>query len=864
MRSTVVALLCLALAACGGGGGGGGGDNTPATVSVSISPASLNASFTAGQSVPVSVTATTSGAVNQTVFVTIVDTAGVVAPGVTIVPNSNTSYAVTLSTSPNLTAGTYTGTLRVNVCYDSGCSQHLGNSPLNVPYTFQVAAPNTYSATPTNVTLSQTVGAATQVTLTLTASQALSGTILPRLAPSPGLLDTGTSFTATGNGSFTATLTINPALNPGRSTDILRFFFCRDQACTQQVAGSPLDVPYDITILPIAASALSLDPAIVTGSYIAGARVTSGVVLNTPPLPRPVFGLLTDSQGVFAPNVFTVPNPDATQHGLIIRLADTITPGHYNGVATLTVCAAENCGISLATGTLNLSYDITVVPPVTFDPPTLSGRFSTGFPFAARTFLTNHTGDQLWLQPVDNDTFQPFLDYRNRNDGTYLFTVFAKPSLTPQHKTGSVSVRVCRDSSCLEELPNSPVSVAYDLTVEPLRALSRYPGVEDWETYQGNASHTGYVPITVDVDNIVPRWNWMTEHQANGIGGITTLAVDDGRVVISAEKFLHTLSEHDGTELWSRDFNDLEASPGEPRPVQLTSPAASGGNVYVATSGYAATFMWSFAANNGAQRFQSLFGAQWEYYFAPTLYDGTLYANCGDFGGLCAFDGTTGDSLFFSPLQQFDSWSPAVDANHVYAYIGGQIAFSPAQLNILDRNTGALVASIEDDSYEWAGYSVDTSPVIGAAGSVTAVNVSNSADNALLNFDTAGETIRWSVPGGYTGTPAYRNGVLYAVNRLPLRLEARSETDGALLWSWTPPFPSEHTFIGDVLVTDNIVFVSTNEFVWGVSLTTHDNVWGWPKPGRLALSANGVLYISTYAPSRDPNDGDIVAFDLNR
>ena len=215
-------------------------------------------------------------------------------------------------------------------------------------------------------------------------------------------------------------------------------------------------------------------------------------------------------------------------------------------------------------------------------------------------------------------------------------------------------------------------------------------------------------------------------------------------------------------------------------------------------------------------------------------------------------------------MQQFDEWTPAVDADYAYAYIGGQTANTPAQLNVLDRHTGALIASIEDDSYEWAGYRMQTAPVIGAAGSVTAVNVGNPFDNALLNFDTVGHAIRWSVSGGYTGTPGYRAGVLYAVNRQPLQLEARSEADGALMWAWTPPLASENSFVGDVLVTDNVVFVSTNEAVYGVSLTTHETVWSWPKSGRLSLSANGVLYISTYAPTRNPNNGDIVAFDLNR
>ena len=116
--------------------------------------------------------------------------------------------------------------------------------------------------------------------------------------------------------------------------------------------------------------------------------------------------------------------------------------------------------------------------------------------------------------------------------------------------------------------------------------------------------------------------------------------------------------------------------------------------------------------------------------------------------------------------------------------------------------------------------------------------------------------------GAYTGTPAYANGVLFAVNRSPLRLEARNESTGALLWSWTPPLASETTFIGDPLVTNNVVFVSTDQAVYAIDLTTHVPRWSYQITGRLALSASGVLFVSMYSTTANPNHGDIVAFDV--
>ena len=108
---------------------------------------------------------------------------------------------------------------------------------------------------------------------------------------------------------------------------------------------------------------------------------------------------------------------------------------------------------------------------------------------------------------------------------------------------------------------------------------------------------------------------------------------------------------------------------------------------------------------------------------------------------------------------------------------------------MVDRHSGTLVASILDPRFQWHGYSMFSAPVLGQAGTVFAVNVGNPDDNSLLDFDTNAQSVLWQVGGAYTGNPAYGASVLYAVNSSPYRLEARSESDGMLLWSWAPqPF----------------------------------------------------------------------------
>jgi len=134
--------------------------------------------------------------------------------------------------------------------------------------------------------------------------------------------------------------------------------------------------------------------------------------------------------------------------------------------------------------------------------------------------------------------------------------------------------------------------------------------------------------------------------------------------------------------------------------------------------------------------------------------------------------------------------------------------------------------------------------VVGAANVVYAANLGNAGNNSIVSFDTASDTVRWTASGPFAGNPAYDNGVLYATHGSPLELEALSEADGSKLWTWTPPAGSG-SFVGDVLLTRNLLFVSTTGGTYAIDRATHATVWSDPASGALALSANGVLYVQS-------------------
>ena len=276
------------------------------------------------------------------------------------------------------------------------------------------------------------------------------------------------------------------------------------------------------------------------------------------------------------------------------------------------------------------------------------------------------------------------------------------------------------------------------------------------------------------------------------------------------------------------------------------------GIVYVAAGQQSSTYLFAFKTSNGALVFKSEMSSQWENYLAPTIGASGIYTNAGTYGGLFGF-ATSGAELFFATENQTSLWTPAVDSNGVYSYTG--------YLQVNDPVTGAVTHTIADPSFQLYIYEIGGSPVIGAPGSIFAANYANSLlngggiGNTLLNFRVASNSIAWQVAGDYPSTPAYDKGRLYVANNNPVRLEVRAENDGALVWSWIPPQAGDTGFVSEVLLTQNLVFVSTNLATYAVDLSTHMTVWSVPLVGKLSVSKNGILYIQAA--------DEISAFNLN-
>jgi outer membrane protein assembly factor BamB len=439
---------------------------------------------------------------------------------------------------------------------------------------------------------------------------------------------------------------------------------------------------------------------------------------------------------------------------------------------------------------------------------------------------------------------QPVVTVTANGAGSYTFTLTTLASQPASRYTGNVTIKLCSDAPCTVAQAVPSITVPYDVTVQSnlsawpgdkLTALSAMSGVADWATFQGNNAHTGYVPIDVNADKMVLRWKrGAVNNNGSNYGAISPLVTSNGRFFASGDKKLTAYQESDGAPLWSYDTTGLTYASVNP-------PAVDGGVVYMAAGQQQSTYMMAFDAADGSLRMKSAMTSQWENYLSPIVQNGAVYTNGGSYGGIYGF-ATTGEQLFFSSLSQTSGWSPAGDARAIYAYTGDA-------LTLFEPKTGTVLSSIKDTGFTNYVYQVGGSAVIGANGGVYAAAYANgylnggNIGNALTRFDTLKGFVDWRVPGVYRVTPAYADGVLYAPNTNPYRIEARAEATGALLWSWIPPLSGETSFFASPVVTKNLLITSTNLNTYAIDLKSHKVVWSYPAPGYLAISQNGILYI---------------------
>lgn len=371
--------------------------------------------------------------------------------------------------------------------------------------------------------------------------------------------------------------------------------------------------------------------------------------------------------------------------------------------------------------------------------------------------------------------------------------------------------------------PAGPLRTAV-LVITGVLLLPPSTAAQGWGTYQGNASHTGYVPVSATV--IQHLWTRTFSSPLNPV------AIERGRVYVSesgrfeSNRGLYAVDTRTGSTVWSYpDFGPVSS---------VNPPAYANGSVYLqtgkGTSDTLPPYLYAFDGATGTPRFRVPFAAQWERYLAPTPYLGDVFVNGGYYGGAYRFDGADGTERWFAELPQYDVWTPAVDGSYAYAYVG---EYAPG-LYVLDRQAGTLAFTIPDPNFAWDGWSMNTAPVLTHDGDIVATH-----DGRLLRFDVQGRRIEWELSRNFRGQATVKGDVIVANDGGTLT--AWNAVTGTLLWSWIAP--GSQALDGNIVVTDTHVFVQSTSMTYAVDLSTRAIDWSYAAAGSIAIG-DGVLAIT--------------------
>ena len=437
--------------------------------------------------------------------------------------------------------------------------------------------------------------------------------------------------------------------------------------------------------------------------------------------------------------------------------------------------------------------------------------------------------------------------------GQYTVRLATVPGLAPGAYQGQVRFRVCADAACGTEYLAAARTFSYAVTV----------ALADWATFQRDAGHTGFVNVQLDPAKFTTLWSWSRPAgDPEPVGGINAVATGGGRVFVSKDVYfgqgaLYALNETDGTLAWTYALGPM---------VSQGPPAFADGRVIVpSTDASEQCTMWAVDAANGAFQFRMPSTCQWSNFFAPTPLGGSILQTS-QAGAVYSFSATDGSPQWSVPAEAYDQSTPAADGRYVYQY---GTAGSPS-LSVFDKLNGARVASIADPfSSGFSGYSMFSAPMLGTAGDVisfsgggfsgrAASSSEQGVSRVLVSYDVGGSRVAWRSANAYQTHPAIAGGVIYAARNSPAALDALSEVDGRVLWSWALP-AGDASFHRNIVLTRNLVFVSTDANTYAIDLTTHQSVWQYPRTGMLAISAGAVLYIVTGATI---SDGQLVAIRL--
>jgi len=360
-----------------------------------------------------------------------------------------------------------------------------------------------------------------------------------------------------------------------------------------------------------------------------------------------------------------------------------------------------------------------------------------------------------------------------------------------------------------------------------------------WSTYQGNAAHTGVLPMTVNPEKFHVLWtkNLAEKTQEHDWSVTFDAAVTDKMIYVSTHNTMTSVSTLSAVQVSTGDIAwqiPLDYSQG------ITAPAYANNKIFIAQGGVNQPNLRAYDAESGKLLFLIPISGMMDY-GTPVADDSHVYVQSGSFHNINIATGRA-NKVFDGGLVN----TPVINNNLLYTFNDNR------QLLIEDVTTGKTIDTIA--APEMRGISMEiVSPVLDEKNKVL-FYCNRWFDDQLYAYDLPNSKTKWMAAEKFNGQPVLVDNTIY-ITQPDDALAAVDADSGKIQWKWKPVIPEEINHFPIPVATSNVIFVPGKRNTYAVSIATHQTVWQIPKSGRLVLGDKLLFIIG--------RDSTVTAIGLN-
>ena len=541
------------------------------------------------------------------------------------------------------------------------------------------------------------------------------------------------------------------SLGAGVYTDTINLEGCYDQACTQQVTGSPVSVQVQFTVTDTTVKLTSLNP---TSAIASGAPFT-----------------LTVNGSNFSQGAYVTWNGAGRTTTYVSATQLTAQ------IATADIATAGNAAVAVNDPTNGLSNPLTfnILPAqLTLNSISPSTVAVGGSDFMLTVLGAGFTSTSkvLW------------------NGSPRPTTLIAGGELVAQIPAADIAALGTVSITVQDSASSVGTTTAQTLTIAPVSI--------DAIAFQMNPAHTG--AVTFASVSLPSSAAWTTD-----VGGTPSYAL------IVAGKVILTVNVGGSSQLVALDQATGAIAWGPVALGGLSNAAYDSGRVFVLSSAFGnAATMLAYDVQTGQRQWSTLLYGQYAFSSGPTAANGIVYTGgAGSGGTLYAVDQSNGNIVWTQEVANGDNSTPAVTADGVYVtypcttydfrpatgdsiwynntgceggggatpVVANGVVYSP---NLVVGNSGSAFNA--ENGTNLGPYSADTPPAF------TGSNGFYLQNGTLRSITNSNSTVNWSFAGDgqLAGSPVVVNNYVFIASSSG-NVYALDMTSGLQDWQVTLP-----------------------------------------------------------------------------